>query len=261
MNNRYINDFSKALAGEVKILLAEVGKLRDEKRALQFEIAELMSIKAKHSADGVYAPGWAPVRHLPTLPYKRANPNHRIESQPPPEAPAAPEPPAAPPAPAPPGWRTVHAPRAARRKPLALPAAAPPPPPAPAPPAPAPDMPAWAQWRPNPLLAPVTAGPSPVVAPPPRSGLFGAFSLPSCSTTQLLPHFCTTSLQVREPHPRSDRDTGTMVVRSCPIFMFLGSGYTDDRYLSIHSISDSGPRLYHFSRTYECILGLSDDAV
>lgn len=34
-SRRYIQDFSKALAGEVKILLSEVGKLRDEKRALQ----------------------------------------------------------------------------------------------------------------------------------------------------------------------------------------------------------------------------------
>jgi hypothetical protein len=33
--SRYINDFSKALAGEVRILLAEVGQLRDERRALQ----------------------------------------------------------------------------------------------------------------------------------------------------------------------------------------------------------------------------------
>ena len=32
---RYLNDFSKALAGEVRILLAEVGKLRDERRQLQ----------------------------------------------------------------------------------------------------------------------------------------------------------------------------------------------------------------------------------
>ncbi|KAJ7109006.1 hypothetical protein C8R43DRAFT_1043462 [Mycena crocata] len=149
---KYINDFSKALAGEVKILLAEVGKLRDEKRALQFEIAELMSIKAKHSADGVYAPGWMP--------------------PPPPEAPP-PEEPAPPPGPAPGGWRTVHAPHAPRRRQqLALRAAPTPPPPAPAPP---PDLPAWAQWRPNPLLAPGTAaGPSiAVVSPPPRSGLFG----------------------------------------------------------------------------------------
>ena len=33
--SRYLNDFSKALANEVRILLAEVGKLRDERRALQ----------------------------------------------------------------------------------------------------------------------------------------------------------------------------------------------------------------------------------
>ncbi len=32
---RYLNDFSKALASEVRILLAEVGKLRDERRQLQ----------------------------------------------------------------------------------------------------------------------------------------------------------------------------------------------------------------------------------
>ncbi|KAJ7476321.1 hypothetical protein B0H11DRAFT_2426760 [Mycena galericulata] len=158
---KYINDFSKALAGEMKILLAEVGKLRDEKRALQFEIAELMSIKAKHSADGVYEPGWRP--------------------PPPEEAPPPPEP-APPPAPAPGGWRTVHAPHVPRRRqqqlalrasPAPAPAPAPPPPP---PAAPAPNLPAWAQWRPNPLLAPgAPAGPSThaVVAPPPRSGLFG----------------------------------------------------------------------------------------
>ncbi|KAJ7662333.1 hypothetical protein B0H17DRAFT_1093681 [Mycena rosella] len=152
---KYINDFSKALAGEMKILLAEVGKLRDEKRALQFEIAELMSIKAKHSADGVYAPGWAP----------------------PPSTVAAPPEPAPPPGPAPGGWRTVHAPHAPRRRQqLALRAAPAPPPPAPAPaPVPSPNLPAWAQWRPNPLLAPgAPAGPSmAIVHPPPRSGLFG----------------------------------------------------------------------------------------
>lgn len=32
---KYLNDFSKALASEVRILLAEVGKLRDERRQLQ----------------------------------------------------------------------------------------------------------------------------------------------------------------------------------------------------------------------------------
>jgi hypothetical protein len=32
---RYIQDFGKALSGEVRILLQEVGKLRDERRQLQ----------------------------------------------------------------------------------------------------------------------------------------------------------------------------------------------------------------------------------
>lgn len=36
---------SKALAAEVRILLQEVGKLRDEKRALQYEVAELLAAK------------------------------------------------------------------------------------------------------------------------------------------------------------------------------------------------------------------------
>ncbi|KAK7017715.1 hypothetical protein R3P38DRAFT_2985066 [Favolaschia claudopus] len=158
---KFIIDFSKALANEVKILLGEVGKLRDEKRALEFEISELMAIKAKHSGSGaMYASGWMP-------------------PPPAPEAPPAPEPPAAPPAPAPGGWRTVHPAPVPRRK-LMKAVAAPPPPPAPAPPPPAPDLPAWAQWRPNPLLNPGTAaGPAvAVVVPPVRTGLFGTRTPP-----------------------------------------------------------------------------------
>ncbi|KAF8210026.1 hypothetical protein K438DRAFT_2012117 [Mycena galopus ATCC 62051] len=153
---KYINDFSKALAVEVKILLEEVGKLRDEKRALQFEIAELMSIKAKHSAHGLYEPGW----------------------QPPPQIEAPPAEPAAPLPPAPGGWRTVHPPPAPRRKqPKQLQGekqkqiAS-----APAAPSPTsnPNLPAWAQWRPNPLLNPgVSGGQSTAVVPPRRDGLFG----------------------------------------------------------------------------------------
>ncbi|KAG8833739.1 hypothetical protein FRC20_009407 [Serendipita sp. 405] len=69
---------SKALAAEVRILLQEVGKLRDEKRALQFEVSELLAMKvsikatidqvvivanvigqqARHGADGEYHPEW-----------------------------------------------------------------------------------------------------------------------------------------------------------------------------------------------------------
>jgi len=80
-----LNDFSKALASEVRILLQEVGKLRDERRALQqyvhpqslrptpsnaicSEIAELMAVKAKHSAGGEYSPDWRPkVIYPPSL--------------------------------------------------------------------------------------------------------------------------------------------------------------------------------------------------
>jgi hypothetical protein len=42
---------SKALAQEVKILLQEVGKLRDERRQLQFEVAELLAVKVDSPID------------------------------------------------------------------------------------------------------------------------------------------------------------------------------------------------------------------
>ncbi|KAF5373442.1 hypothetical protein D9615_009420 [Tricholomella constricta] len=161
---KYLNDFSKALASEVRILLAEVGQLRDERRALQFEIAELMNMKSKHGAGGEYSPDWRPKIEAPPL-----------------EAP--PLPPAiedAPPVQARPGWRVVHK-RPERRDRAALTKIPPPAPPqastSPPPEPPRPDLPAWAQWRPNPLLAPtpVNATPSLPTSPPPpsRAGLFG----------------------------------------------------------------------------------------
>ncbi|KAG6809546.1 hypothetical protein H0H92_015844 [Tricholoma furcatifolium] len=163
---KYLNDFSKALAGEVRILLAEVGKLRDERRALQFEIAELMQMKSKHGAGGEYSPNWMPPQPPPLL-------------EGPPQPAAIEAPPA--PAPARPAWRTVH-PRPERRdrsqRALAKANAqiTAPMPAAPSP-APEPQMPAWAQWRPNPLIAPTPVNGSPMsppmpVASPPR-GLFG----------------------------------------------------------------------------------------
>lgn len=142
-------------------MLAEVGKLRDERRALQYEIAELMSVKSKHGAGGEYSPEWRPKPDAPPIE-------------------GAPAPPAiedAPTGPARPGWRTV--PKRPARKEKALIAKESP---SPVPPieAPRPNVPAWAQWRPNPLLAP-----APVVAtsstplpnsPHARSGLFGQYS-------------------------------------------------------------------------------------
>ncbi|KAJ8594933.1 hypothetical protein M405DRAFT_759908, partial [Rhizopogon salebrosus TDB-379] len=174
---KYLNDFSKALASEVRILLAEVGKLRDERRQLQFEIAELMAVKSKHGAGGEYSPDWRP----------------------PPQEPPPPPPPAASPppedgltGPARPAWRVVHKPtKRERAAPKTLPAPAP----VPAIEPPKPNLPAWAQWRrrcfvasdphlrlkyssilanpahaPAPMPAPVSPRP---VTPAARPGLFG----------------------------------------------------------------------------------------
>ncbi|KIJ69674.1 hypothetical protein HYDPIDRAFT_104265 [Hydnomerulius pinastri MD-312] len=50
---RYLNDFSKALASEVRILLAEVGKLRDERRQLQLYVCPfVLSVVEKAIAPG-----------------------------------------------------------------------------------------------------------------------------------------------------------------------------------------------------------------
>lgn len=38
---QYLDDFSKALASEVRILLGEVGKLREERRSLQLYVPQL----------------------------------------------------------------------------------------------------------------------------------------------------------------------------------------------------------------------------
>ncbi|KAJ7643834.1 hypothetical protein FB45DRAFT_896186 [Roridomyces roridus] len=150
---KYINDFTKALAGEVRLLLAEVGQLRDERRALQFEIAELMSVKSKHGAGGEYQPEWRPKPDEPAPP------------PPEPEAPGA----------ARPAWRVVN--KRADRKERALKQR--PPSPSAVPPLepPKPNVPAWAQWRPNPYIAPTpvpgtAAAPLPAPAAPGR-GVFG----------------------------------------------------------------------------------------
>jgi len=155
---KYINDFSKALAGEVRILLAEVGQLRDERRALQYEIAELMSVKSKHGAGGEYSPEWRP--------------KPEEEAPPPPPEPSAP-------APARPGWRVVN--KRAERRERALAKTQRPPSPGSVPPLepPKPNVPAWAQWRPNPHIAPKPVQGTPAAplpgpsTPPSRSGLFG----------------------------------------------------------------------------------------
>ncbi|OCH90183.1 hypothetical protein OBBRIDRAFT_623845 [Obba rivulosa] len=164
---KYLNDFSKALASEVRILLAEVGKLRDERRQLQYEIAELMSVKSKHGAGGEYTPDWAP----------------KPEEPPAPASPPPPPPPAVEAGPARPAWRVVHKREERRPKAKAKALPAPEPAAAPVPPdPPAANLPAWAQWRPNPLLSPMPVAGTPA-SPMPGShaahgGLFGPPSPP-----------------------------------------------------------------------------------
>ncbi|KAJ7821162.1 hypothetical protein B0H13DRAFT_1555131, partial [Mycena leptocephala] len=54
----YLDEFSKALASEVRMLLGEVGKLREERRALQRELGYLLCMKAKYGSGGEFEPDW-----------------------------------------------------------------------------------------------------------------------------------------------------------------------------------------------------------
>ncbi|KAJ3477042.1 hypothetical protein NLI96_g10734 [Meripilus lineatus] len=184
---KYMNDFTKALSVEVKLLLEEVGKLRDERRMLQYEIAELMALKSKHGAGGEYIPDWAPkvslASSLPPTLQTIPIPLFIWKREPTP-------PPASPPPlaiedvqPAKPAWRTVHKKPERKPKPKALPP--PPADPVPGPPLEPPrNLPSWAQWRPNPVFSPqpkvgTSSAPLPAPAPvAPRGGLFGPPSPP-----------------------------------------------------------------------------------
>jgi len=177
---KYINDFSKALAGEMRVLLAEVGQLRDERRQLQYEIAELMAMKSRHGSSGDYSHGdWrSSYTSTPSPP--------SIEAPPPPSSHVGTQSDDEPPVVARPAWRTVH--KVGGRRQRALPAPrpqspapshrpSPAHPPAPMPPhmhAPTPQTPAWMQWRPDPMLGPLPGIPPPEAgSPAPRAGLFG----------------------------------------------------------------------------------------
>ncbi|KAJ3757107.1 hypothetical protein EV360DRAFT_71414 [Lentinula raphanica] len=189
---KHIYDFSKALAGEVRVLLAEVGQLREERRQLQYEIAEIMALKSKHAASqGEYGgiPGGMNFDHPDALTYAMSGlalsppPGHFPQDSNLALAPADLSVPSEPSGPAPPAWRTVHkrADRKARAKKGSAPQAIPSPSQVPPLEVPKPNVPAWAQWRPNPLLSPnLQQGPFPGIAatPPPIAGLFGPPSPP-----------------------------------------------------------------------------------
>ncbi|KAJ6463887.1 hypothetical protein C8R45DRAFT_502593 [Mycena sanguinolenta] len=161
----YLDEFSKALASEVRMLLGEVGKLREERRALQHELGYLLCMKSKYGPGGEFEPDWKP---------------------PPPGAPGGPplDPPAPPPPDLPqakPGWRTVTQRATATQRKTKKKDAAPPPPPAPAP-HPRHREGSWATWQPDPNLAPTPPSREPTLLMPEVSpGLFG----PRSSTSSL----------------------------------------------------------------------------
>ncbi|ESK83171.1 hypothetical protein Moror_14980, partial [Moniliophthora roreri MCA 2997] len=159
----YLDDFSKALATEVRILLGEVGKLREERRGLQHEIGYLLCIRSKYGPGGEFEPDWKPAPGQPGGPPVDEPP------APPPEPPAPPEIPAARP-----GWRNVY-PRASRKKKkeaAAAAAAASAPPPQPDPRA---QTRSWATWQPDPHFVPTPPSVEPTLLVPEASspGLFG----------------------------------------------------------------------------------------
>ena len=50
-----LDDFSKSLSNEVRILLKEVGDLREARRALYMELADLLLMKGRQSSGDLMA--------------------------------------------------------------------------------------------------------------------------------------------------------------------------------------------------------------
>ncbi|EJD02046.1 uncharacterized protein FOMMEDRAFT_48215, partial [Fomitiporia mediterranea MF3/22] len=140
----YLDEFSKALAGEIRTLLGEVGHLHEQKRTIQFEIGSLLHMHSQYGPGGQFEPEWRPTMgplappHIPggdMLPGGPGGPGG-----PPPPGPEEPPPPARP------AWRTVQqrAPRRSRRArteqqaPTAQTLA---------PPEPIPHPPSWTAWQ------------------------------------------------------------------------------------------------------------------
>ncbi|KAG2347113.1 hypothetical protein BDR05DRAFT_987725 [Suillus weaverae] len=154
----YLDEFSKALATEVRMLLGEVGKLREERRNIQHELGYLMMMKAKYGPGGEFDPDWKPPMPGPGGP----------DAPPPPEAPP---PPPDEPGPARPAWRTI--PRNTRR--IRKPRPDQPPPPEPGPAPMRQPVHSWVTWHPNPALAPTPPSIEPNLIVPDQGspGLFG----------------------------------------------------------------------------------------
>ncbi|KAF8639219.1 hypothetical protein AX17_001704 [Amanita inopinata Kibby_2008] len=155
----YLDEFSKALATEVRMLLGEVGKLREERRALQHELGFLLTMKSKYGPGGEFEPEWKP--GAPGGP-----PGPPGDAPPPEPQPPAPEQPTAH---VRPGWRPVPG-RRKKKKEAPVPSVA-------AVPVvdPRHQIQSWATWQPDPNLAPTPPSIEPTLLVPNRGspGLFG----------------------------------------------------------------------------------------
>jgi hypothetical protein len=162
----YLDEFSKSLATEVRMLLNEVSKLREERRNIQFEIGTLLSLRSKYEAGGMFDPDWKPS----TAPLAPQPPGDL-----PPDDPSGP-----PPEPRQGAWRSVHQRggfRRTRKKSEPRPAG---PIIETTPPAcPPPDRAgSWATWQVQPGVEYTPPPSEPTVhlapeVPPPQRGLFG----------------------------------------------------------------------------------------
>ncbi|KAH9968174.1 hypothetical protein BC827DRAFT_480413 [Russula dissimulans] len=90
----YLDEFVKSLAKEMRMLLGEVSKLREERRNIQFEIGTLLSLRSKYEPGGMFDPDWKPS----TGPLAPQPPGDL-----PPDEPSGP-----PPEPRQGAWRSVH---------------------------------------------------------------------------------------------------------------------------------------------------------
>ncbi|OCB90400.1 hypothetical protein A7U60_g2411 [Sanghuangporus baumii] len=171
----YLDEFSKALAGEIRTLLGEVGRLHEQKRTLQFEIGTLLHWQAQYGPGGQFEPDWQLFRHPTAGPLapQPPPPGGGMPPGPPPPGPEEPPPPARP------AWRTVQQrqPRRRRTRPEAGGPQQPPPGQTLAPQEPIPHPPSWSTWQPNPAFVPTPPPPgaSTLLVPPPSgpTGLFG----------------------------------------------------------------------------------------
>ncbi|KAI6038622.1 hypothetical protein EDC04DRAFT_1927411 [Pisolithus marmoratus] len=158
---QYLDEFSRALAVEVRMLLSEVGKLREERRSIEHEVGLLIFMRSKYVPGGEFHGDWQPPPLGGGLPPD-------MPPQPPPDGPPVHE--QAPPH-IRPGWRPVD-PRPTRRIRKQRP---PPQPQAEHDIGPSRHTQSWATWQPNPAMRPSPPSVEPTLVVPDHQspGLFG----------------------------------------------------------------------------------------